>query len=53
MQLRITVPHAKSAKDAKAMNLLVPGTRSLNDEVNLGKEITAFTPPFAPFADFA
>ena len=35
------------------MNLLVPGTRSLKDEVNLGKEITAFTPRFASFADFA
>ena len=35
------------------MNLFVPGTRSLKDEVNLGKEITAFAPPFAPFADLA
>ena len=51
--MRITVPHAKSAKDAKAMNLLVPGIGSLNDEVDLGKEITALAPPFADFADFA
>ena len=43
-------PHAKSAKDAKAMNLLVTGTGSLNDEVGLGKEITTLAPPFASFA---
>ena len=48
-----TVPHAKSAKDAKGLSLRVANTQPPNVEFVRRREFTTLTSSFAPLADLA
>ena len=48
-----TVPHAKCAKDAKGLSLLVANTQPPNDVFVRGRAFIPLTSSFAPLADFA